>query len=520
MNILTLNSFLPYQASEQKQLVWGDINAFTAGLFVPFAFAPFHFSWILYLLLARFFACLINVSPLRAAWRGWLFGFAQFGWGLYWLRHSFDLQVDLSQLFSATVPLLFSAYLALFIALTAYVSVKLFGGNKLLLLLVGLPANWTLFECLRSNLFTGFPWMSLGYSQVDTLLRGYAPIIGGLGLTFLSVLVASAITLLVYSSGKSFRYRVSFVMLLIVVLMGGVATIHIAWSEKAGDPILVSLVQANISARDKWAASNREKIKTTYFTAASQHHDSDLIIWPETAIPNFIGQETYYLNRLREIFVAKGSDILTGIVGTDRNMVGYTNRIANIGGGHYDKQHLVPVAEYLPDTWIGRVLSEVMQFPLSNIRPGNSQQDLILAANSRIGSSICFEIAFDDLVRQSSVNANYLVNISDDSLYVDSLEPYQTIQIARLRALENSRYLLRASNTGISVFIDEDGKIISATGLNRQQVLTGEVQPLVGSTLYSRFGNSTILTISILMLLIVMTYQIRMGFRIKSIKSQ
>jgi apolipoprotein N-acyltransferase len=223
-----------------------------------------------------------------------------------------------------------------------------------------------------------------------------------------------------------------------------------------------------------------------------QHLDSDLVVWPETAIPAFYDElESTFISSLREELAQHGVALVTGIPVLDRSEWDYYNSIISLDqpGRFYYKIHLVPFGEYLPlRDWLATILS-FLPVPQADFSPGDSRQPLLEAAGYPIGSSICYEIAFGEQLINALPDAAFLVNVSNDAWFGDSLAPHQHLEMARMRARETERYVLRATNTGISAIIDADGVLAARSRQFESATVSGEVQPRAGATPYVLWGN-------------------------------
>jgi apolipoprotein N-acyltransferase len=341
-------------------------------------------------------------------------------------------------------------------------------------------------EWVRGWLFTGFPWLSLGYSQIDSPLNGFAPLLGVYGVSWMTVLTAS---LLAYAFNSLERVG-HIVLVLVGVWGGGELLAKVSWTTKVDEPLEVALVQGNISQEFKWLSGYQIPSIERYLQLSQEHYDADLIIWPETAIPIFYHDATEFLQRLAARHIAYGTHFLIGVP-VMNNEGAYFNGVASIGEqpGFYYKHHLVPFGEYIPfQSYFGNLL-KLFDVPLSEFSAGSARQVHLTSAGQNIGVSICYEDAFGELVRNSLPAATILVNVSNDAWFGHSIAPHQHLEIARMRALENGRYLLRATNTGISAVIDAKGQVAAQAPQFEIVVLRDKVQPFQGITPYTYFGN-------------------------------
>lgn len=464
---------------------------------MPLAFAPYGLSAVAVLSIAVLFASWFAVNPRRAFVRGGLFGLGMFGAGVSWVHISIHTFGGVPLALSLMLTIMLVAYLALFPALLGWVLAKLFPGQSVyaarLKLLWIMPAAWVGFELLRGWLFTGFPWLSLGYSQIETPLRGYAPWFGVYGVSW-SVAVTSGLLVLVIF-GRIISFRLAYAGLLLVVWAMGYWLTTTQWTQSQGEPLQVSLLQGNVSQDLKWLAEVRQPTIDLYTDLTRQNWGSDLIIWPEAALPDFYHRAQTVLDQLSIEAREHGASLLVGTLYLDQESRRYYNSMVALGAepDFYHKRHLVPFTEYLPLRNILGGLVDFMKVPMSNFSSGEKDKRTLRAAGHQIGISICFEDAFGEEVIEALPDATLLVNVSNDAWFGDSIAPHQHLQIARMRALEAGRPLLRATNTGVSAVVDYDGSIIAMEPQFQVAVVKATVQPRAGVTPYALGGNALVL---------------------------
>lgn len=486
----------------------GDIIALLAGAILPLAFAPFHYGVLAVVSLALLFACWIEVSARRIFWRGALFGIGMFGVGVSWVHVSIYEYGGVSLGLSLFLTALFVVVLALFPAIMAWLGAKYrersAPWSPAVTLLLLFPSLWTLSEWVRGWFLTGFPWLSVGYSQLESPLAGFAPLAGVYGVSWFTAFSAGAIVLLASVIRHNRGQALSLAVGMSGLWVAGFLFKQIEWSRPAGPPINVALIQGNISQELKWLQDVRDPTIRLYKGLTEQNWESDLIIWPETALPGFYHREQELLAALGEEARAHKADILLGVLSLDETTGHYYNSVVSVGEQEtfYHKHHLVPFTEYLPLKGLLGGLVDFMQVPMSDFTAGDPYQPLIQAAGYKIGVSICFEDAFGEEAIRSLPEAALLVNVSNDAWFAGSLAPQQHLQLAQMRAVETARPLLRATNTGMTAIVDHKGKIQAAAPPYEIAVLKGKVQPMAGTTPYVRLGNWPVIILSTLALLI------------------
>jgi apolipoprotein N-acyltransferase len=434
-------------------------------------------------------------SPRAAAWHGLTFGAGLFLVGVSWIYVSLHDFGMMPAPLAATATFLFCLYLALFTAAVGYLQARLTVARPLRLMLV-IPALWTLAEWVRSWLFTGFPWLALGYSQADGPLAGFAPILGVLGLSLLGAAAAGAIATL--ASGGARRARAAAASVLVALAAIGWGLRAIEWTTPTGEPLAVSLVQGNIPQELKFVDSRYEATLATYARLV-ERSTGRLIVLPEIAIPRFLHEVAPdYIERLKRTAAARDGDLLVGVpvLEGDRR---YYNAVISLGASPtqgYAKSHLVPFGEFVPPGfgWIVTVLT----IPLSDFARGSEGQRPLLLAGQRIAPNICYEDAFGPEIIRQLPEATLLVNVSNVAWFGDSLAPAQHLRIARMRSIETGRTMLRATNTGVTAIVDPRGTVAGRLPSFTEGVLEGQVRGYVGATPYVRLGDAPVVAGAVL----------------------
>lgn len=470
----------------------GRLAAALAGAGLPLAFAPFGFYGVAPFALAVLFLALAGQPPRERFRRGFLFGFGAFLAGTWWLYISIHDFGGTSPPFAIAVMLALILLMAFYHGVYGWVTARLAPGSEAVEYLVGLPAAWVLLEWVRGWLLGGFPWLSLGYGQIDGPLAALAPVTGMLGLSLAAALAAGALAALVAGGARG---RVAAVLVLVAVGAGTYAVAGRRWTAPAGDELRVALVQGGISQDQKWLTESRDKTLAMYLEITVGLKQSDLIVWPEAAIPVLAEEVPDYLDGLRELAKARRQEILLGILSFDQQNGGIYNSLISLGGddGAYRKRHLVPFGEFFPVPGFVRSVLKLMSLPYSDISAGRREQPPLRALGIQIAPSICYEDVFGTETRDFLPAAGLLVNVSNDGWFGDSIAPHQHLQMARMRALESGRYMLRTTNTGITAIIGPDGRVLDRAPQFRTEVLTGRVRPYGGTTPWIRWGNGPVL---------------------------
>ena len=477
------------------------ISCFLSGALLPLAFSPYNYSVIAILSLAWLFYTVLNSTPRDAGLFGYAFGFGMFGVGVNWLHISINLFGGVNLVGALIITFTLVAFLSLYPALITFVYQRLFPDKGILPLIIVMPALWVLSEWLRSSIFTGFPWLNIGYSQIDTPISSLAPLIGHHGVSWFTVFIATSLVAMSLATRKmqTILVGVFFISWLGIFLLNG---IH--WTTDKKSDISVALVQGAIPQEIKWKPEQRQRTLDLYLSLSEEYQDSQLIIWPETAIPVLHHEAQNFLQQLATVAKNQNRDYLIGIPFKDIDSNKLYNGITVIGSTDdiYHKQHLVPFGEYLPfDKWLRPVL-DILNIPMSDFSAGSNKKPLLHAANEIIGVSICYEDVFGEEIISALPEATILVNISNDAWFGDSAAPHQHLQMARMRALETGRYMLRATNTGVSAIINEKGNITASSPQFIPHVTRDNVKTFEGLTPYARSGNWPVIVIAFLLVLI------------------
>jgi apolipoprotein N-acyltransferase len=366
---------------------------------------------------------------------------------------------------------------------------------------MGFSLLFILFEWLRATLLTGFPWLLLGQALIDTPLASLAPIVGEFGLGFLGFLLSALLATGCMLNKK--RYFILFVLPFMLVSPLSAIT----WTHSYATPLKVSLVQGNVSQNQKWVSIHLDDIIDRYVMLTEENWSSDLIIWPETAIP----MPSLYLNSLLSELEEKASQhhthLLVGIPYSKEGIT-LTNAMMMLGDhrARYEKRHLVPFGEYVPFTFLRRLMT-YFDIPLGSLKAGSIKQAPLLFNNVRLAPFICYDIVFSQLLLPYLPSSNLIVTLSDDSWYGHSFAKAQHLQIARLRSLESGRAQIFSTNNGLTALINEKGVITKQLREEKVGVLTGHIELKTGNTPWGHLGDIPFIILFLIMLLCLIFYQ-------------
>ncbi len=488
----------------EKKSPWLDVIAFFSGALLPVAFAPISFYPLALIIPAIMFWIWQGDTLASAFRRGYLFGFGMFVVGASWVYIAINDFGFTSSPVAIILTHIFVAFLALFPALQALFSVWLTRYlNKYFLLPVFIVV-WVLFEWLRGWFMTGFPWLNLGYSFIDSPLAGYAPVLGVYGLSLLVIITAAALFKL-FTSRNLLTISLMFFVTGFWIIGAGLQLT--SWTQEKDKPLSVAIVQASLPQITKWDPGQiMHRMNTFEEMSEPLWGKVDLIMWPENALTILWGEAPItYRQRLEKRALESGTTLVLGLPYGDIETEYYSSLLV-LGKtpGVYHKRHLVPFGEYVPLPEFMKKLAGFFDMPMSGFSSGEAKQPHLIVAGQKMAPSICYEDAFGEELIDFLPEASLLINGSNNAWYGKSWAPHQHLQIARMRALETERQLIRATTTGISVLVDHRGQLLKQTQQFERTILRGEVQPRSGATPYVRFGNYPVIGL-VLFLVFVFT---------------
>ncbi|XOV84662.1 MAG: apolipoprotein N-acyltransferase [bacterium] len=468
--------------------------ALVLGAIYSLGFAPFDFWPLTLLAIGGLYYLLAFPAAQRsarsAALQAWLFGLGQYAVGASWVYVSIHV-------YGNAPPPLALFMVALFVMVLALLFVMPLGWFFHQLGTVpgswasvfAFVALWVLLDWLSTWLFTGFPWLLPGYAGLDTPIQGFAPIFGVLGTGLVMCLSATALAAMVLNR----RFQLSFLGLMLLPWVLGLAARTVPWVSP-GEQYSVALVQGNIDQAVKWQPDQAVPNVRRHLELSAAHWDADILVWPEAAITLYPQQAQGLLEDLAKQGQATQTDMIAGIPGVE--LVGddqyeFQNLAIGLGlaRGRFAKQHLVPFGEYVPLESVLRGLIEFFDLPMSRSSPGRADQANLQLSFGPAAMAICYEIAYPASMRQRAEDAAVLITISNDTWFGASIGPLQHMQIARMRALENGRWLLRATNNGVTAIVAPDGTMQAQLPQFEAGVLRGSMHVMNGDPPFSVLGH-------------------------------
>lgn len=456
-----------------------SLVALIAGLLFPLAFQPYGYWPLLFVSMALGYSTFLNAgSAKRAFLYGWLYGLGMFGLGIAWLHVSMTQYGDMPLWMSLPFTGLFAAFMALYYGLSFGLA-KRWGLGGL-----GFAGLWVISDWLRGWVLTGFPWLYGGYALIDTPLRGLAPLGGVWSVTLLALVLSVTVVELIRRRGRSTPPLVASVVLVTLALVGG----HVSFTDPSGPLQKVALVQGNIPQNLKWLITMRKRTERIYADLTADLPANTLVVWPESAMIEFYQDIQGFVDGEGDKVAARGGALISGLPWRDDDYVPprYYNSLAVVGGGYkddvYNKRKLVPFGEYVPFQKQLRGLIPFLDLPMSSFTPGRANQPNLHALGQRISPFICYDILYPDLVAAQARGADVLLTVSNDAWFGKSAGPHQHFEMARMRAVETGRWLLRDTNDGITAIINPQGRVVNRLPQFTRQVLIGSYRPMRGRT--------------------------------------
>ena len=475
---------------------------FIIGSLFTLCFAPFNFFLLVPLLMVPLFYLCLKYTPKHTAIYLFFFGLGHFLSGLYWVYTSVHIfggaPVWAAILLMFALVILMSSYFLI----AGFIISYLCSQKNEYIVIIG-PSVWILIEWIRGWAFSGFPWLTIGYSQIDSFLISFAPLTGVYGVSWILLFSSSSFLYFFLKKRKSIAS-----LSLIFPYILGYLILPIDWTNSFGKPIPVDIIQGGIAQDQKWKREQLPKTMEMYRKSTYESKNNTLIIWPEVAIPASTVYLKNYFQSMQEYLSNNNKTLAVGALETTHDMDGSYNSFLYFNGTdtqYYRKKHLVPFGEYFPVPDFMREWMEMNNLPSFDLMQGERHQSLIKYNDEiNISAAICYEIAFGSEQLQAFPEANLLINVSNDAWFGDSIAPHQHLQITRMRAIETGRPIIRATNNGISAFINHKGETVKKSGQFNYEILHHSVYPRKGSTPYVAYGDTPVLLISSFMILYVL----------------
>ncbi len=466
------------------------VLALVAGALLPLSLAPFGL-WPVGMVSIALWFYLLQRHPQNWAGLGWVFGVGKYGVGVSWVYVSIHVYGNAPPALAGALVVVFVAGLSLFSLGNALAFARLRTGNLAVDGLV-FACVFVAFEWVLTWALTGFPWLYPAYGHIRTPLGAYAPVGGVLLVSLALALSSSFAAVAVVSTRRAWPIALSVIPWLL-----GAALLAVDWVS-AGEQRSVALVQGNIDQAIKWRPESRGPIVRTYRALSEPLWGVDTLVWPEAAITLMAHDADAVLGELDRRGKSHGTSLVLGLPAVERMPGGeivFRNTAVALGdgGGRYVKRRLVPFGEYVPLEDLLRGLIGFFDLPMSHAAPGDWRQPLLRLGEDHAAMAICYEIVYPDLVRNQLATPDVLMTLSNDSWFGTSIGPLQHLQMAQMRALENGRWLLRATNNGVTAIVDHHGRVVDRLPQFQAGALQGRYRIMDGDTPFVRLGHLPVL---------------------------
>lgn len=471
--------------------------AMLAGLSFVFSLAPYGLWGVAILSPMILYGLLLLADkPVRAFLLGLAYGFGVWASGAFWLYTSIHQYGGVPAWLAVIMIGAMALAMGLFHAIMAWGFVKFLGKQPL-----AFASVWVVQEWLKTWLFTGFPWLFVGYAFTEVaLVSPLAPIVGVLGVGFVVVLFSASLVELL-------RQKAGYLLIALGMLVCSAMLwlISPTWTTPTGEKLSVSLVQGNIPQDLKWLTEYKQETLEIYAELSQHEWGRDMVVWPEGAVTVFHDEALLVLNDIDRFAKRHNTAFMTGIPYRDLAKFDpendpyppfYNSVMAlGLGTGVYKKQNLVPFGEYIPFGIADLLPNLANNKDVANHTKGDRTQNPLNIKGKPMGVAICYEVAYPETTRRNAKNSDFLLTVSNDAWFGTSSGPHQHLQMVQMRAMETGRWFARGTNTGVTAIINEKGQIVAKAPQFERTVLRGDVAMMTGRTPYMVWGVYPILLI-------------------------
>lgn len=513
-----------------KQVLKQPLLAVLLGALGVFSYAPFNFSLLALISFTGLLLLVCGKTVKYAALLGFCWGIGYFSAGVHWVYVSIKQYGELPTFVALLILSLLVFYLSLYpliFAVLLKLCRKFSPAYSVKQLVFLAPLIWQFTEFLRANILSGFAWLQFGYSQINSPLKNLFPIIGIDGVNLVFSCVCGLIAYLSYHIVYSLwlkqltitkMHSFNAIIALLAIYFAPLLTNNVHWTQQDDTRhVKISLIQGNIAQSLKWNAQQLDDTLNTYYSLTKSFlKQSDIIIWPEAAITDLELNQQTFLNNLDHLAQINNSAVAVGIIDARDNIDDYDifNTLIVLGDekpyhyptqNRYNKHHLVPFGEYIPLQSLLKPIANLLSIPMSSMSAGSKTQRPLIIKGFKFTTAICYEAILSDLILTNiTPDSDFLLTVSNDAWFGDTIGPWQHLQMVQARALEFGRTMIRSTNNGITAIINPNGKIIQQVPQFETTTLSAQLSPNIGLTPYAKWGYfPLIILMSILMLLLI-----------------
>ncbi len=495
--------------------IFNYLTLYFAGAIATFSHPPFSILPLIFGIGFGIYRINFQDSLTKIFLSAWFLGFGWFSFGLYWIGSAFFMADTYHILFMPIAIILLPSLLAVFWGF-ACICAKLIN-RKTKFSILYIIAFLSLFEYLRAQLFTGFPWLmpSMIFASNIYLIQIFS--FFGSFSTNIIVLTIAILPFIFFLNfkGKNALVLILLIPIVIIFICGFFRYYNKSFLQTSDQ--LVTIVQPNIKQKNKWFLKKREQhlnklLKLSNKNRDSFNHKNRIIIWPETSFEGSIPSEKKLLSNIsKKILTNKNTTLVLGLLRTEENKVFNSLVFLNFKGNiihTYDKIKLVPFGEYVPFRQYLGFLTDILA--PNDFTSGNLKSNPNIYGFGNIITLICYEILFtNEIVNRLSNNTNLLINITNDAWFGKTIGPYQHLALAQIKAVEFGLPLVRVANTGISAYVSPYGEIIGKISLDNKGAKTFNLFPPLGHTFYKIYGEYIFIALILVLLSINRLYNFK-----------
>lgn len=482
------------------------------GALSVFAYAPFNRGICIVISILGLLWCLQQLSLKQSIFSTLFYSLGFFASQVYWVIYALHTEIGID-LFTSTLGMLASVlYLSIYMLVFIFLFNKLTTRSNEFNYLILFPSCWVMGEWLRGWFIAGFPWGDVSYTQVNNfLLQGFFPLIGSYGVSWLTLSIIGFLFLviinhkiMVSTKPQITRLQRMSIVYFVVLAISGYYLHDKEYTHPYGKLTKVALLQGNLNGAEKWD-NNKFLEHLDMYASMISRSKADIILLPETAIQTFAEYlPDHYLDDIIHLAKLNHAELVIGLprkVNAEGDYVNSATVFTQDGYPYYAKAHLVPFGEYIPLKWFWGKIYSFANIPMVGFSPGAYNQPPLTLANQKLAFNICYENGFGSELIHAASQSTLMVNLSDMVWFGDTIAEDQHLQISQARALENQRYFIQDTSTGMTAIINDKGQVVTKLPDFEKNILEDYVQGRVGATPYQNYGNYPTIIFSLVILL-------------------